>query len=211
MQPVATCRQSPYLHKPAIVIVTSFSLWRLARTALAAPLLIMTSFSLWRHSLLSWPRPPLRTYVRTDTLPRLIYKDTQFMLTHTTWGFSALSAIAIRDQYHHHHHVRLLHAVKRNLKQWYTTKIWKHTAAQKNRNIGHWVEKLSHSSQGSVGTLLTYAGTFNDDFTANLPLSLLVKTFANRFVLIELTGKSIGNFLTDSGQRPCVCAILYNL
>jgi len=27
VQPVATCRQSPYLHKPAIVIVTSFSLW----------------------------------------------------------------------------------------------------------------------------------------------------------------------------------------
>jgi len=26
VQPVATCRQSPYLHKPAIVIVTSFSL-----------------------------------------------------------------------------------------------------------------------------------------------------------------------------------------
>jgi len=31
--------------------------------------------SLWRLSLLSWPRPALRTYVRTDTLPRLIYKD----------------------------------------------------------------------------------------------------------------------------------------
>jgi len=45
MQPVATCRQSPYLYKSGIVIVTSFSLWR--------------------HSLLSWPRPPLRTYVRT--------------------------------------------------------------------------------------------------------------------------------------------------
>jgi len=26
VQPVATCRQSPYLSKPAIVIVTSFSL-----------------------------------------------------------------------------------------------------------------------------------------------------------------------------------------
>ena len=26
VQPVATCHQSPYLHKPAIVIVTSFSL-----------------------------------------------------------------------------------------------------------------------------------------------------------------------------------------
>jgi len=28
VQPVATCRQSPYLHKPATVIVMSFSLWR---------------------------------------------------------------------------------------------------------------------------------------------------------------------------------------
>jgi len=26
LQPVATCRQSPYLHKPAIIIMTSFSL-----------------------------------------------------------------------------------------------------------------------------------------------------------------------------------------
>ena len=26
VQPVATCRQSPYLHKPAVVIVTLFSL-----------------------------------------------------------------------------------------------------------------------------------------------------------------------------------------
>ena len=59
LQPVTTCRQSPYLHKPAIII--------------------MTSFSLWRHSLLIWPRPALR-YVRTDTLPRLIYKD--FLTTH---------------------------------------------------------------------------------------------------------------------------------
>ena len=87
VQPVATCRQSPYLRKPAIVIVTSFSLWRLAPTALAAltalipimtslslwrlaptalavPVLIMTAFLLWRHSLLSWSLPPLRTYLR---------------------------------------------------------------------------------------------------------------------------------------------------
>jgi len=56
LQPVATRRQSPYLRKPAIVI--------------------MTSFSLWLHSLLRWPRPALRTNVCTlhmDTLPRLIY------------------------------------------------------------------------------------------------------------------------------------------
>ena len=55
--------------------MTPLSLWRLG--ALAAPVL-MTTLSLWRHSLLSWPRPPLRTYVRyvrTETLPRLIYKD----------------------------------------------------------------------------------------------------------------------------------------
>ena len=48
VQPVATCRQSPYLQQPAIVIVTSFS-WRLppiALAALAAPIPIMTSFSL---------------------------------------------------------------------------------------------------------------------------------------------------------------------
>jgi len=32
---------------------------------IAAPVLIMTSFLLRRHSLLNWPRPPLRTY-RTD-------------------------------------------------------------------------------------------------------------------------------------------------
>ena len=41
MQPVATCRQSPYLHKPAVIM--------------------MTSFLLWRHLLLSWPRPALQT------------------------------------------------------------------------------------------------------------------------------------------------------
>jgi len=53
VQPTAACRQSPYLHNPAIVIVTSFSSWRLMLVALAAPVLIMTSFSLWHHSLLS--------------------------------------------------------------------------------------------------------------------------------------------------------------
>jgi len=45
VQPVITCHQSPYLHKPSFVIVTSFSLWHLAPTALAtlaAPVLIMT-------------------------------------------------------------------------------------------------------------------------------------------------------------------------
>jgi len=54
-------RQPPYLHKPAIAIVTSFLLWRLELMALAAPIPIMMSFSLWHHLLLSWPHPPLWT------------------------------------------------------------------------------------------------------------------------------------------------------
>ena len=33
LQPVATCRRSPYLHKPAIIIMTSFSLWRHSRVS----------------------------------------------------------------------------------------------------------------------------------------------------------------------------------
>jgi len=32
------------------------------------------------HSLLSWSRPLLWTYERTDTLPRLIYKDVALVL-----------------------------------------------------------------------------------------------------------------------------------
>ena len=69
---MATCRQSPYLHKPATVTVTSFSLWRLVPTALAARshydvILIVT--------LATELATPTVTDVRTDTLPRLIYKD----------------------------------------------------------------------------------------------------------------------------------------
>ena len=60
VQPVATCRQAPYLRKPATVIVTSS----------------------WRHSLLSWSR----TYVRTDTLPRLIYRDVLFNPHRVKWS-----------------------------------------------------------------------------------------------------------------------------
>jgi len=76
VQPMATCHQLSYLHKPAVVkcdvilIVTS-----LVPTALAAPVLIMMSLSLWYHPLLSWPRPPLRASECTDTLPCLMYKD----------------------------------------------------------------------------------------------------------------------------------------
>jgi len=55
VQPVATCRQSPYLHKPAIVIVTSFSLWCLV--TLAAPILITLSANCYiRVTLLYLPQ-----------------------------------------------------------------------------------------------------------------------------------------------------------
>jgi len=78
LQPVATCGQLPYLRpvpkatKPAIIIVTSFALWRHsrgsrfgARNPRLASIPTMTSLSLWRHTLLSWPRTALRTCVRT--------------------------------------------------------------------------------------------------------------------------------------------------
>jgi len=48
--------------------------------------------SIWRHSLLSWPCPALRTNVRTDTLPHLIYKDlTSRPHFHCTWTFQLCS------------------------------------------------------------------------------------------------------------------------
>jgi len=51
LQPVATCRQSPYLQKPAIVNVTSFSLWRHSRGSRLRPSQPASQlFSLWRHS-----------------------------------------------------------------------------------------------------------------------------------------------------------------
>ena len=63
VQPMATCRQSPYLDTLAIDIVTSFLLWHMmpmALVALAAPVLIMTSFAT------ELPCSPLRTYVHTS-------------------------------------------------------------------------------------------------------------------------------------------------
>jgi len=67
VQPVATYRQSPYLHKPAIVIVTSLSL--LTSRAYGAcgrrSRHSQPPFSLWRRSLMSWPHPALRTTVWT--------------------------------------------------------------------------------------------------------------------------------------------------
>jgi len=64
LQPVATCRQSPSSGRYR---------QRLSSYCHCDVILIMTSFSLWRHSLLSWRYG--RTYERTDTLPRLTYKD----------------------------------------------------------------------------------------------------------------------------------------
>jgi len=78
LQSMATCRQSPYLHKPAVIIMTSFSLWCHLHVSRRRLWCSQPLFSLWRHLLLSWPGPALRTYimyVRTDTLPRLLYKD----------------------------------------------------------------------------------------------------------------------------------------
>ena len=60
---MATCWQSPYLHKPAIVIVTSLSLW------CRSSILITTSLAA------ELATTPLQTYKHRDTLPRLIYKD----------------------------------------------------------------------------------------------------------------------------------------
>jgi len=39
-----------------------------------------------RHSLLRWLRPSLRTYERTDTLPRLIYKNELIRRNGPTWS-----------------------------------------------------------------------------------------------------------------------------
>ena len=83
LQPVATCRQSPYFHKSAIVIMTSFSLWHHSHGWCLWHSRPTTNqlFSLWCHSLLSWPCPALLTYERTyGHLPRLIYED-KFMST----------------------------------------------------------------------------------------------------------------------------------
>jgi len=41
VQPVATCRQSPYLHKPAVVIVTSFATELATPTVTDVPTLCM--------------------------------------------------------------------------------------------------------------------------------------------------------------------------
>jgi len=80
VQPVATCRQSPYLHKPAVIIMTSFhyDVIRASRSYGARSprsrydvILIMTSFA----TELATPSVTDRRTLRTDTIARLIYKD----------------------------------------------------------------------------------------------------------------------------------------
>ena len=68
MQPVATRRQSPYLHKPAIIIII-----RSPRSHYDV-ILITTSFA----TELATPSVTDERTLRTDTLPRLIYKDAFF-------------------------------------------------------------------------------------------------------------------------------------
>jgi len=67
LEPVATCRQSPYLHKPAIIIMTSLSLWRHSHC-------YVIRYEAGHAQRYGRTLRSLR-YVRTDTLPRLIYKD----------------------------------------------------------------------------------------------------------------------------------------
>jgi len=64
----------PYLHKPATVIVTTFSLWRRGARSSRSHYdvtLIVTSSA----TELATPTVTGVTNVRTDALPRLIYKD----------------------------------------------------------------------------------------------------------------------------------------
>jgi len=73
-----------------LFIMTSFSLWRHSRPARPVPASDGRYGSLWRHSHYDViaPRPLLRTYERTnertDTLPRLIYRDVLVTITSYT-------------------------------------------------------------------------------------------------------------------------------
>jgi len=115
VQPVAACRQSPYLHKPAVdsychcdvvlimtscarhlavpmLIMTSCSLWHHSRpgrdtagTGRLYRLLVMMSFSLWRH----WRHANHygRTYVRRNERTDTLprYRDLRSRLSRDTW------------------------------------------------------------------------------------------------------------------------------
>jgi len=73
VQPVATCHQSPYLHKPAIVIVTSFA------TELVTPTVTDE-----------------RTYV-TDTLSHSIYKDTLHLSISKYTRYNAMTSTVYQN------------------------------------------------------------------------------------------------------------------
>jgi len=107
---VATCRQSPYLHKPAIVIVTSFSLTTSRAYGAGSPrshydvTVTVTSFATELAT-------PTVTDERTDTLPRLMYKDiiiytgignytrsTIFTVVSTTKDFSRSHAVVSAEE-----------------------------------------------------------------------------------------------------------------
>jgi len=89
VQPVTTCLQSPYLHKPAIVIVTSFSLWRhshilrCSRRSHYNVTLTVTSFAITDGRTLSM-----------DTLPHLIYRNAFAHLTNGCRQINYLIKIA---------------------------------------------------------------------------------------------------------------------
>jgi len=59
----------PHVANRHVSISQLLSLWRRSHYDVSrsptASVVIITSFSLWRHSLLSWPRPPFSTDVRT--------------------------------------------------------------------------------------------------------------------------------------------------
>jgi len=71
---MATCRQSPYLHKPAIAIIDVILIMTSRAYGARSPrshyvvILTVTSFTTDLAT-------PTVTDVRTDNLPRLIYKD----------------------------------------------------------------------------------------------------------------------------------------
>jgi len=68
-------RQSPYLHKLA-----KLSLWRHSHYHISCLQRSQPPFSLWRTDVCMY-----YTHVRTDTLPRLVYKDDILRRTNDRW------------------------------------------------------------------------------------------------------------------------------
>jgi len=69
------CNPWPHVANCHVSISQLLSLWRHSHYDFSCLWNSQPPFSLWRHLLLSWPRPLLRTYHCTDTLPRSINKD----------------------------------------------------------------------------------------------------------------------------------------